>query len=66
VKDGIGVVTHCAGHRYDIRVEPGKPVTQWGDGSPITRAEFDSILSPTGHFEVEENQSAADDGDNKE
>ena len=59
VKPGVGTVTHCAGHRYAITVGPGEVVTQWGDGSPITRSEFELVLGPTGHFEVEENESPA-------
>ena len=63
-----GAVTHCAGHQYHISIRPGEELAKWGDGSPITRAEFDLILAPTGHFEVvnNENESAAQEGSEKE
>jgi hypothetical protein len=65
---GTGAVTHCAGHRYDISIKPGETLSTWGDGSPITRQEFGTILEPTGLFEVtnDESQSAQPSGEKEE
>lgn len=49
-KDG-GRVTHCAG-TYALALEPGEVATKWFDGSPITRADFEAVLEPTGLFEI--------------
>lgn len=68
LKPGNGAVTHCAGHQYHISIRPGEVIAKWGDGSPITRVEFELILGPTGHFQIaNENQSAAQtDGEKEE
>lgn len=49
-KDG-GSVTHCAS-QFALKLKAGETATKWEDGSPITRAEFEAVLEPTGLFEI--------------
>lgn len=52
VKAGCGTVTYCTGHNYDIQLGEGTTASTWGNGSPIFRREFESLLEPTGLFEL--------------
>jgi hypothetical protein len=52
VKPGTGVVTFCAGQHYELRLAEGETATKWANGSPITRWEFQRVLSPAGLFEI--------------
>jgi len=51
-------VTFCAGQRFSLQLEPGKVASTWGDGSPITLAEFEEVLAPQELFEIAPENSA--------
>ena len=51
-----GAVNFAAGQKYALRVAAGATADKWADGAPITRAEFDAVLAPTGIFEEEKTE----------
>ncbi len=38
--------------RCSLLLAAGETADKWMDGSPITRAEFEALLAPLGHFEL--------------
>lgn len=52
LKEGVGMVTVCAGQRFCLSLEPGAVATRWADDSPIFRTEFEAVLEPEGLFEI--------------
>jgi hypothetical protein len=47
-----GAIAFAAGEKYALKIAAGETATEWADGSPITRAEFDAVLAPHGPFEL--------------
>jgi hypothetical protein len=47
-----GAIAFAAGEKYALKIAAGETATEWADGSPITRAEFDAVLAPHGPFEI--------------
>jgi hypothetical protein len=47
-----GAIAFAAGQKYSLKIEAGETATEWMDGSPITRAEFEAVLAPHGPFEI--------------
>jgi hypothetical protein len=52
-KDGAGNVAYAAEH-HRLKLAPGETAETWLNGSPITRGEFETLLEPTGVFELAE------------
>lgn len=47
-----GAVAFSAGQKYGLVMAVGEIATQWSDGSPITRGEFEDVLAPHGPFMI--------------
>jgi hypothetical protein len=50
-------VAFSAGEKYGLKIAAGETASEWADGSPITRAEFETVLAPHGPFEIVEDNS---------
>ncbi len=55
---GGGAAAFAAGQKYALKLGAGATADKWDGGAPITRAEFDAVLAPTGIFEVAEEKAS--------
>ncbi len=55
-KSGAGA-GFAAGQKYSLHLAAGEESDIWADGSPITRAEFETLLAPSELFEIVEERS---------
>jgi hypothetical protein len=47
-------VAFAAGQKYSLLIAAGEPASEWADGSPITRGEFEDVLAPHAPMEIAE------------
>jgi hypothetical protein len=52
-KDGAAIA-FAAGEKYGLKIAAGESADKWIGGSPITRAEFETVLKPHGPFVIDE------------
>ena len=57
-RDG-GAIAFAAGERYGLKIAAGESADKWLDGSPITRAEFETVLKPHGPFVIDAGPAGA-------
>jgi hypothetical protein len=47
-------VAFAAGQKYSLLIAAGESASEWADGSPITRGEFEDVLAPHAPMEIAE------------